>query len=562
MNIPDDVDDLSGLDPNEAMKLNSHYLRGTILESIADPVTGAMHSDDSKLIRYHGIYQQDDRDLREERRKQRLEPLYEFMIRVRVPGGVATPRQWLAMDELTRKYGSGTLRLTSRQTFQIHCISKEDLTPSIRAVNASLLDTFATSGDVNRNVVCSSNPLVPGQHAAVVHWAQTLSDHLLPQTKAYPELWLGGDPVDPSTEHEPLYGRRYLPRKFKIAIAVPPINDVDVFKDDLGFVAIFEDERLVGFNVSVGGGLSTTQGDAMTFPRLADVIGFIAPEQAIAVAEQVVAVQRDLGNRASRSHSRLKYTIDRLGIGAFKAELERRLGFRLMPTRPYRFDETSDRFGWTDAGDGLLHLSLYLRAGRVANTDESQLLDGMRAIATIHDGEFRLTSNQNVVIANVRSDNRAAIQALVDRYGLDGYARFRRFRLDALSCVALPTCPLAMAEAERYFPHLLEKVEGLLERHRLEDAPLLFRISGCPNSCSRSYLGEIGLVGRAIGRYDLRLGADSRGERLNVLHRENVGELELLDELDQLFGRYAGERHNGEGFGDFVCRSGIVPHGK
>src|SRR3984957_1904906 len=382
MNIPDDADYLSGFDPNEAMKLNSHYLRGTILESIANPVTGAMHSDDSKLIRYHGIYQQDDRALREERRKQKLEPLYEFMIRVRAPGGVATPRQWLAMDELTRKYGSGTLRLTSRQTFQIHCISKEDLTPSIRAVNAALLDTFATSGEANRNVFCSSNPLVPGQHAAVVHWAETLSDHLLPKTNAYHELWLAGDPVDPSTEHEPLYGRRYLPRKFKIAIAVPPINDVDVFKDDLGFVAIFEDERLVGFNVSVGGGLSTTQGDAMTFPRLADVIGFIAPEQAIAVAEQVVAVQRDLGNRVSRSQARLKYTIDRIGIGAFKAELERRLGSRLMPTRPYRFDETSDRFGWTDAGDGLLHLCLYVRTGRVANTDESQLLDGMRAIAT------------------------------------------------------------------------------------------------------------------------------------------------------------------------------------
>jgi sulfite reductase (NADPH) hemoprotein beta-component len=558
MNTPDDMDDLSGLDPAEAMKLHSNYLRGTILDSIADPVTGAMHGDDSKLIRYHGTYQQDDRDVREERRKQKLEPAYQFMIRVRVPSGVLTSSQWLAMDALTRTFGSGTLRVTSRQTFQIHCILKENLKPSIAAVNAALLDTFATSGDVNRNVVCSSGPMPSRQHETVLGWARSLSDHLLPKTHAYHELWLDGERIDPKSEHEPLYGKRYLPRKFKIAIAVPPVNDIDVFKDDIGLTAIFDGDTLQGFNVSAGGGLSTTQGDPTTFPRLADLIGFATPEQITRVAEQIITIQRDFGNRTSRQHARLKYTVDRMGIEAFKAELEKRLGFNLEPVRPYRFDGTGDRFGWTKTDDGFLHLCLYLRAGRVANTDEMRLLDGMRAIAEIHEGQFRLTSNQNVIIAGVPPDARYRIETLVAEYGLGDYARFRPFRLNALSCVALPTCPLAMAEAERYLPHLLDKIEVLLERYGLQDVAPLLRLSGCPNSCSRSYLGEIGLIGRAVGRYDLRLGADSRGERLNALYRENIDEAGILGELDRLFARYAAEREDGEDFGDFVCRAGIV----
>jgi sulfite reductase (NADPH) hemoprotein beta-component len=558
MNAPNDTEDLSGLDPAETMKANSRYLRGTIRESIADAVTGAMHEADSKLIRYHGTYQQDDRDVREERHRQKLEPAYQFMIRVRVPGGVVTPPQWLAMDKLTRQYGSHTLRVTSRQTFQIHCILKENLKPSIAAVNATLLDTFATSGDVNRNVVCSSNPMASQHHATVLKWTRTLSEHLLPKTHAYHELWLDAERVDPATEHEPLYGKRYLPRKFKIAIAMPPTNDIDVFKDDLGLIAMFEGDTLQGFNISVGGGLATVHGDPTTYPRLADLLGFATPEQIVAVAEQVIALQRDLGNRVSRLHSRLKYTVDRMGVDAFKAELEKRLGFSLAPVRPYTFDRNGDRFGWTETHDGLWHLCLYLQAGRVANTDELGLLDGMRAIAEVHDGQLRLTSNQNVIIANIRLENRERIRALVTEYGLDGYTHARRFRLDALSCVALPTCPLAMAEAERYLPHLLDKIEALLERHGLQDAPILFRLSGCPNGCSRPYLGEIALVGRALGRYDLRLGADDRGERLNAVYRENVDEATILSELDALFARYGAEREPSEAFGDFVRRVGVL----
>jgi len=556
--VSDNAEDLSGLDPAETMKLNSSYLRGTIPQSIADPVTGAMHGDDAELIRYHGTYQQDDRDVREERRKQKLEPAYEFMIRVRVPGGVVTPSQWLAMDALTREYGSGTLRITSRQTFQIHRILKENLKSSIAAVNACLLTTFATSGDVGRNVVCSSNPMASAQHAAVLHWAQTLSSHLLPNTNAYHELWLDGERVDPAQESEPLYGKRYLPRKFKIAIAVPPTNDIDVFKDDIGLIAIFDGHSLQGFNVLAGGGLSTTQGDATTFPRLSDPVGFVSCDKVIAVAEHIIGIQRDQGNRSSRKHARLKYTIERLGVDAFKRELEARLGFGLEPIRPYHFDTTGDRFGWTETDDGLQHLCLYLMAGRVGNTEQCQILDGMREIAKIHDGQFRITSNQNVIIANITPNNRARVADLVSGYKLDDYARFHRLRLDALSCVALPTCPLAMAEAERYLPHLLAKVEALTEKHDLCGQPLLLRISGCPNSCSRSYLGEIGLIGRAVGRYELRLGADALGSRLNKLYRENLDEAGILASLDDVLGRYARERRQDEGFGDFVIRVGVV----
>ena len=554
-----DIEDLSSLDHTETVKADSHYLRGTIREGLDDPVTGAIGEDDAKLLRYHGSYLQDDRDIRDERRKQKLEPAYQFMIRVRVPGGVVTPSQWLAMDRMTRDYGSGTLRVTSRQTFQVHCILKENLKNAIASVNACLLDTFATSGDVNRNVLCSSNPMASRNHAVILEWARTLSNHLLPKSNAYHELWLDGERVDPEKECEPLYGKRYLPRKFKIAIAVPPTNDIDVFKEDLGLIAIFDGEKLQGFNLTVGGGLATTHGDRTTYPRLGDLIGFVTPYHVIAAAEHVIGIQRDFGDRVSRRHSRLKYTVDKMGVGAFKEELERRIGFQLDPVRPYAFDRNGDRFGWTRTPDDLWHLCLYLRAGRIANAPDTHHLDGMRAIAEAHDGQFRLTSNQNVIVANISPDNRDRIESIVKQYGLDEYQHAKPVRLDAISCVALPTCGLAMAEAERYLPQILQKIEAILERHGLQDDPILFRISGCPNGCSRPYLGEIALIGRALGRYDLRLGADNRGERLNTVYRENIDELAVLGELDALFARYTGERVHGESFGDFVRR--VIPLG-
>jgi len=543
----------------EKIKSESRHLRGSLIESLADPVTGAIADSDTQLIKFHGSYQQDDRDLRDERRRQKLEPAYSFMIRTRLPGGVVTPEQWLKLDAIATGHANGTLRLTTRQAFQFHGVVKQDLRATMQAINASLIDTIAACGDVNRNVMVAANPHESRAHAAVFDWAARLSERLKPKTRAYYEIWLGEERVAGGEgDFEPVYGATYLPRKFKIAFAVPPVNDVDVFAHDLGFVAIVERGGLVGFNVTVGGGMGATHGDAATYPRLADVLGFIAPEQIFAVAEAVVTTQRDFGDRTERKHARLKYTIADRGLDWFKREVERRTGFAIQPARPFAFERSGDRFGWTDGENERSHLTLRIEAGRVADTGTRRQLSGLRAIAKIHRGEFRLTPNQNLIVANVAADDRAAIDALVADYGLDEFRSATPLRLDALACVALPTCALAMAEAERYLPDLLTNVEALLDKHALRDTPILLRISGCPNGCSRPYLAEIALVGKAPGRYNLMLGGDVRGQRLNRLHRENIDEPAILGELDALFARYAAERHKGEGFGDFLLRVGVI----
>ena len=547
----------------ERIKADSRHLRGTLLETLADPVTGAISEADNKLLKFHGSYQQDDRDLRDERRLQKLEPAHSFMIRARLPGGVVTPAQWLAFDAIAREHANGTLRITTRQTFQWHGVIKRELKATIAAINATLVDTIAACGDVNRTVVASANPLESSAHAHAYEWARRLSDHLLPKTRAYHEIWLDEEKVAGGEEFEPLYGPTYLPRKFKIGIAVPPTNDIDVFAQDLGLIAILERGELAGFNVAVGGGMGATHGDPTTYPRLGSVIGFITPAQLLGVAEHVIGVQRDWGNRVERKHARLKYTLDHRGLDVFVAELERRLGFVLAPARAFRFDHNGDRYGWIEGGDGRWHLTLQVEAGRVADKPEQAWATGLREIAGVlrgadSIGEFRLTCNQNLIVANVAADARAAIDALIERHGLDGWRRDSAIRRHAIACVALPTCGLAMAEAERYLPDLLAKIEQLLGSHGLTDAPILLRVSGCPNGCSRPYLGEIALVGRAPGRYDLRLGADFGGRRLNRIHRENIAEAEILEALDVVFALYAGEREADEGFGDFLLRTGVI----
>ena len=543
----------------ETIKNASRRLRGSLLESLTDPLTGAIAEADTQLIKFHGSYQQDDRDLRDERRRQKLEPAYSFMIRTRLPGGVVTPQQWLKLDAIAAAYGNGTLRLTTRQAFQFHGVIKRELKATLQAINATLIDTVAACGDVNRNVMVAANPLQSAAHAALYAHAQELSAHLLPQTRAYYEIWLDEKKVAGSGEEvEPVYGATYLPRKFKIGFAAPPVNDVDVFANDLGFIAIVEQGALIGYNVSAGGGLGATHGDANTYPRLADVLGFITPDRVIAAADAVITLQRDFGNRTERKRARLKYTIDDRGADWFKSEVERRAGFAFAPARAFHFEHNGDRFGWSEGADGRAHLTLRIEAGRIADRDGAPHLKGLREIARVHHGEFRLTPNQNLIVANVAPTQRAQIDALVAAHGLDGHRTASPLRQRALACVALPTCALAMAEAERYLPELLRKVEALLERHGLGDAPIHLRVSGCPNGCSRPYLGEIALVGKAPGRYNLMLGADARGQRLNVLHRENVDEAEILAALDPLFARYADERDDREGFGDFLVRSGVV----
>ncbi|WP_329742368.1 assimilatory sulfite reductase (NADPH) hemoprotein subunit [Dyella sp. A6] len=549
----------------ETIKSNSRFLRGSIAEGLRDPVTGAISEDDNKLLKFHGSYQQDDRDLREERRRQKLEPAYQFMVRACIAGGVLSPSQWLAFDQIARTWANGTLRITTRQTFQLHGILKRDLKRSIAAMNDALITTLAACGDVNRNVVASVNPLLSAAHDQVQAWVTKLAIHLRPQTRAYHEIWLdgeqvaGGEAAAPATESEPLYGPTYLPRKFKIGVAVPPINDADVFAQDLGLVAIIEDSALLGFNVAVGGGMGATHGDSSTYPRLGSVIGFVTPDQLLHTATTVVELQRDRGNREDRRHARLKYTIDRMGLAAFKAELEERLGFALAPSRPYHFDHNGDRYGWTEDTNGRWHLTLQIESGRLADRPGQTLLSGLRAIAEVHRGEFRMTCNQNLIIANVPADERARIDALVAEHGLDGYLRQSGIRRHAIACVALPTCAMAMAESERYLPELLPRLEALLDHHGLLGEPILLRLSGCPNGCSRPYLGEIALVGRAPGRYDLRLGADFAGRRLNRPLRENIDEAAILAELDALFARFAAERNAAEHFGDFLVRSDLLP---
>jgi sulfite reductase (NADPH) hemoprotein beta-component len=552
------------LSPVEGIKSRSRRLRGTLLESLANDVTGAIADDDTQLIKFHGSYQQDDRDLREERRAAKLEPDYSFMIRTRLPGGVVTPEQWLKLDAIAQRYANGTLRLTTRQAFQFHGVIKRELKSTLQAINAALIDTIAACGDVNRNVMVAANPLQSDLHAQVYDAAAKLSEFLKPKTRAYYEIWLDEEKVAGSgEEYEPIYGPVYLPRKFKVAFAVPPVNDVDVFANDLGFIAIVENGALIGYNVTVGGGLGATHGENATYPRLADVLGFVAPERVNAIAEAVVTTQRDFGGRADRKHARLKYTIDDRGLDWFKAEVERRFGAPLRPARPFRFEHNGDRFGWVESENGRAHLTLRIEAGRVADRGEHTHLTALRKIAQIHQDknsglEFRLTPNQNLLIANVPSEDRAEIDAIVAEHHLDLYRTATKLRLNALACVSLPTCALAMAEAERYLPDFTGKVETLLDKHGLRDTDIHLRISGCPNGCSRPYLGEIALIGKAPGRYNLMLGADARGQRLNRLHRENVDEAQILSTLDELLARYARERAQDETFGDFLVRSGVL----
>ncbi|MGH8135599.1 MAG: assimilatory sulfite reductase (NADPH) hemoprotein subunit, partial [Steroidobacteraceae bacterium] len=498
-----------------------------------------------------------DRDLREERRQAKLEPAYSFMIRTRLPGGVCTPAQWLVLDGLAGRYGNGTLRLTSRQAFQLHGVIKRELKETIAAMNAALVDSIAACGDVNRNVLASANAPDSPVHVEVLQWAARLSEHLLPRTRAYHEIWLDGEKVAGGEEAEPIYGPTYLPRKFKAAIVIPPVNDVDIFAHDLGFIAILEEGRLAGFNLTVGGGLGATHGDRATYPRLAELAGFLTPEQMLPVAAAVVTTQRDFGDRGERKHARLKYTIADRGLDWFKVQLERRTGFALQPARRFAFTSTGDRYGWLEGHGGHWQLTLHIESGRVADRDGRRLRSGLARIAGIHRGDFRLTPNQNLVIAGVEDVERGRIDALVAEYGLDDYRAARPLRLDALACVAMPTCPLAMAEAERYLPAVTAAIDELMEKHGIGGEPILFRISGCPNGCSRPYLAEIALVGKAPGRYNLHLGGDRKGLRLNRLYRENLDEQEFLDTLSPLFAAWARERQPAEPFGDFLHRSGL-----
>ncbi|MGE9751649.1 assimilatory sulfite reductase (NADPH) hemoprotein subunit [Bacillus inaquosorum] len=543
----------------ERIKEESDYLRGTLKEVMLDRISAGIPDDDNRLMKHHGSYLQDDRDLRNERQKQKLEPAYQFMLRVRMPGGVSTPEQWLVMDDLSQKYGNGTLKLTTRETFQMHGILKWNMKKTIQTIHSALLDTIAACGDVNRNVMCASNPYQSEIHSEVYEWSKKLSDDLLPRTRAYHEIWLDEERVAGTPEEvEPMYGPLYLPRKFKIGIAVPPSNDIDVFSQDLGFIAIVEDGKLIGFNVAIGGGMGMTHGDTATYPQLAKVIGFCRPEQLYDIAEKTITIQRDYGNRSVRKNARFKYTVDRLGLETVKEELENRLGWSLEEAKPYLFDHNGDRYGWVEGIKDKWHFTLFVEGGRVTDYDDYKLMTGLREIAKVHTGEFRLTANQNLIIANVSSDKKDEISALIEQYGLTDGKHHSALRRSSMACVALPTCGLAMAEAERYLPTLLDKVEEIIDENGLRDQEITIRMTGCPNGCARHALGEIGFIGKAPGKYNMYLGAAFDGSRLSKMYRENIGEEDIISELRVLLSRYAKERDEGEHFGDFVIRAGII----
>jgi len=538
----------------ETIKAQSRGLRGTLIESLADAHTAGLREPDQTLLKFHGSYQQDDRDLRDERTESKLEPAHSFMIRTRTPGGVITPAQWLAFDDIARRYGGSSLRLTTRQAIQLHGVIKSELKATLQAINKTLIDTIAACGDVNRNVLVSANPIESAAHALVYADAVALSEALLPKTRAYHEIWLDEQPIAATPEHEPLYGPTYLPRKFKTAFVVPPQNDVDVYAHDLGFVAIVVDGEVSGYNVLVGGGLGTSHGDTRTYARAASVLGFIARGAEIAIAEAVLTTQRDHGRRDERRLSRLKYTIDSLGVDWFRGEVERRSGVPFAPAKAVRFSARGDRFGWTQGNDGRWHLTLRLRAGRIADRDDASLLSALRQLAQVHQGDFRITANQNLIVAAITPEARPEIEQIFIETGLSELLERSPVELNALACVALPTCPLAMAEAERYLERFSGAVQSLLARHGVPEEPISLRISGCPNGCSRPFLAEIALVGKAPGRYNLHLGGDAFGERLNRLYRENIDESEILAVLDRDFGRWRRERGSAEAFGDYADR--------
>ncbi|MFC0328639.1 assimilatory sulfite reductase (NADPH) hemoprotein subunit [Paenibacillus sepulcri] len=546
----------------EDIKRRSNYLRGSLEETLENVITGSIPEDDNRLMKFHGSYMQDDRDLRNERQKQKLEPAYQFMLRVRAAGGVVTPEQWLMMDRIATKNANGTIRLTTRQSFQLHGVIKWNMKQTIREVNDALLTTLAACGDVNRNVMCNPNPYQSEIHSEVYEWASRVSNHLDPKTRAYHEIWLDGEKIldsqNDGEEVEPIYGPVYLPRKFKIGMAVPPSNDVDVFSQDLGFIAIIEDGKLKGFNVSVGGGMGMTHGDSKTYPQVSKVIGFCTPEQIIDVAEKTVMIQRDYGDRAVRKHARFKYTIDDRGIEWFINELSDRMGWKLEEARPYHFDSNGDRYGWVKGNNGKWHFTLFVQNGRVKDEAGYPLMTGLREIAKVHTGDYRLTPNQNLIIGNVTSHKKKKIEGLIKEYGLTDGAHHSALRRSSMACVALPTCGLAMAESERYLPSLIDKMEPMLEEAGLRDEEIVIRMTGCPNGCARPMLAEIAFIGKAPGKYNMYLGGGFTGNRLNKLYKENIGEDEILGTLQPIVTQYAKERQRGEHFGDFVIRAGFV----
>lgn len=552
------------LSDNERLKRESHYLRGTILEDLENPLTGGFTGDNFQLIRFHGMYEQDDRDIRAERLEEKLEPLKFMLMRCRLPGGIIKPEQWIEIDKFAREYTYyQSIRLTNRQTFQYHGVPKGQLQPMHRLLHKIGLDSIATAADMNRNVLCTSNPIESELHQQAYEFAKKISEHLLPRSRGYFDVWIDGKKIESSEdvlkqEDEPILGKTFLPRKFKTAVAIPPLNDVDVYGNDMNFVAIQDDNgQLCGFNVLVGGGLSFEHGNTKTYPNVSLELGYVPLDKTLAAAEAIVTTQRDFGNRHDRKNARTRYTVQNMTLNGFRAEVEKRMGVKFEPIRPYEFTERGDRIGWVKGIDNNWHLTLFIESGRITDQPEKPLMTGMLEIAKVHKGDFRITANQNIIIANVAEKDKKTIEKLAKQYGLmrDDVTKQRE---NSMSCVAFPTCPLAMAEAERVLPDFISELDKVMAKHQVSEDYIITRITGCPNGCGRAMLAEIGLVGKAVGRYNLHIGGDRAGLRIPRLYKENITLEQIIQELDTLIGLWSKERSKNEAFGDFVIRKGII----
>lgn len=545
---------LANLHDNEKLKAESRHLRGNIAAGLDVSDTGAVPGNDPLLMKFHGIYQQDDRDLRAERRQRFLEPLYQFMVRMRIPGGVLSTEQWLGIDSLSRAYAERGIRITTRQTVQFHGVRKWHLRALMQGIRDIGLDTIAACGDDSRGVVCGANPMMSDVHRQVVALAGQTSDRLIPKTGAYREIWYEESAAPASSDEEPVYGDLYLPRKFKVGFVIPPLNDIDVYAQDLGFTAVVEDNQLIGFNVCVGGGMGQLDTRDDSYPRAAEDVGFVPAAEAPELAETVMCIQRDYGDRKDRHRARFKYTLDRLGTNWFLEELEKRRGKPLAPVRPVTFTSNGDRPGWQQGDDGRWYATLYIESGRV----DDALRDTLQALFQQYGGAVRLTTNQNLQLTEVDEAEREQLDWRLADLGLAWRLEPESQSAHTLSCVSLPTCGLAMAEAERYTPRLLTLVNKLKRRYGLEDTPFTLRITGCPNGCARPYLAEVALTGRAPGLYNVYLGGSYHGDRLAKLHATNVDEVQFLEILDPLMERFASQRQENEHFGDFLLRKHLL----
>lgn len=547
----------NNLSSTEKIKQASDNLRGTLDESLRNEVTGNFYEDDVALVRFHGMYVQDDRDRREERANKKLERLYSFMIRLRLPGGVITPRQWMDLHHVAGENSTGIIKITTRQTIQLHGVVKADIKPTLKAFNEAHLTTIATCGDINRNVLCSSNPRQSALHQEIFSYATEIDRLLLPKTHAYYEIWLDEEKIaDKTSEADPLYQDRYMPRKFKIAIAIPPNNDVDVFANDIGLIAVIKNDKLQGFNIAIGGGMSTTHGNPDHYARLGSVIGFAdTKEKLLKAVYEILTIQRDYGNRSDRKLARLKYTVDRLGIDWWMEELEKRTGFKLDKPEAYQFDTRLDYYGWEQNHQGLWYYTAFVENGRVLDDEKLMLKSAFYEIAKTGKANIIFTCNQNLIVGDINPVDKEEINTLLKKYGvLDHTIRASKIRKNSMACVALNTCPLALAEGQRYMPSLINKIEPLLVLHQLDEENIVMRMTGCPNGCARPFVAEIGFVGTALGKYNLHLGGDNTGMRLNKIYKESLEEQDILNELDTWFGKFKKDRIGTESFGDYTWR--------